>query len=216
MICERGVSNIKCHESVDQIENLTNKFWTKDIFKMSEIIDIGLLSEECRQNYANIGIKNISQDVLDFVLNNIYWINICLYVNQDFREAVYDSIVIEQALGEVDESDYVDLRDDMRIASVINARSQLNYDVNIDKPLPQNDVQRFNKNVADSLNDIKSFKLDNIYTELQRSLTGGVYDQVVLIDNNLVYALNAFDKNDILYKYVTLVVKNVRDILGKQ
>lgn len=216
MICERGVSNIKCHESVDQIESLTSKFWAKNIFKMSEIIDIGLLSEECRQNYANIGIKNISQEVLDFVLENIYWINICLYVNKDFREAVYDSIVIEQALGEVDTNDYIDLRDDMRISSVTNSRSQVNYDVNIDKPLPQSDIQRFNKNVENSLNDVKSFKLDNIYAELQRSLTGDVYDQIVLIDNNLVYALNAFDKNDILYKYVSLVVKNVRDILEKQ
>lgn len=216
MIGERGVNNIKCQQSVDQISGLTDKFWTKNLFQMSDIIDIGLLSEECRQNYANIGIKNISQDVLDFVLNNIYWINICLYVNQDFREAVYDSIVIEQALGEVDESDYVDLRDDMRIASVINGRSQSNYDVNIDKPLPQNDVQRFNRNIEESITDLKSFKLDNIYDELQRSLTGDVYNQVVLINNNLVYALNAFDKNDILYKYVTLVVKNVRDILGKQ
>lgn len=215
MIGERGVKNVKCAQSVEQIQGLTDKFWTKNLFQMSDIVDIALMSEEGRQNYSNIGSDSISQDVMDFVLNNIHWINICLYVNSDFREAVYDSIVIEQAIGEVDESDYTDLREDMRIPSLFQKRSQSKYSVNIDKPLPANDFQRFLKNINDSSVDLKNFRLDNIYAELQQNLTGDTYNQVVLINNNLVYAMNAFDKNDILFKYVQLVVENVRNILNK-
>lgn len=215
MIGERGVRKVKCNQSIEQIQALTDKFWSKNLFNMADVIDIGLLSEELRQEYASIGSESISQDVIDFVFSNIHWINICLYVNADFREAVYDSITIEQAISEVDEDDYIALREDMRIASLFQSRSQSKYSVNIDMPLPGNDVQRFVQNISSSAGEMQKFKLEQIYRDLQSSLTGDVLNQVVSINSNMVYALNAFDKNDILFKYVQLVVTNVRNILSK-
>lgn len=215
MLGERGVRKVKCNQSIEQIQNLVNKFWSKNLFDMDNVIDIGLLSEELRQGYASIGIESISQDVIDFVFSNIHWINICLYVNDDFRDAVYDSVVIEQAISEVDESDYIELRDDMRIASLFQSRSQSKYSVNIDIPLPGNDIQRFLNSIGSSEGEMQKFRLEQIYKDLQASLSGNALNQVVSINSNMVYALNAFDKNDILFKYVQLVVTNVRNILSK-
>ena len=215
MIGERGVRKVKCNQSIEQIQALTDKFWSKNLFNMADVIDIGLLSEELRQEYASIGSESISQDVIDFVFSNIHWINICLYVNADFREAVYDSITIEQAISEVDEDDYIALREDMRIASLFQSRSQSKYSVNIDMPLPGGDVQRFVQSIGSSAGEMQKFKLEQIYRDLQSSLSGDVLNQVVSINSNMVYALNAFDKNDILFKYVQLVVTNVRNILSK-
>mgnify|MGYP006990157164 CR=1 FL=1 len=60
-----------------------------------------------------IGMGEIDKDMFIYALTNLPWINICLFVNDDFRECFCDAVMIEKALLQVSRREYLEFRDEM-------------------------------------------------------------------------------------------------------
>ena len=204
------LDNIKSQQTVEAIYDL---LYAKRLYSCDTIEDIILFTQK-RQDYSNIGSDKIHSVVLKYILDNIFWINVCLYVNDDFRSCFDDAIAIEKALLQVNDQEYIDFRDDMTLDSESGAEMSPEIPINL---------SAFNEALARMLvNSIRSSKvnfdksnMDDVYVELMDTIEGEECESVKYIINNMVYVINALNRNNVFHKYVNLVVDSVKAQLIK-
>lgn len=209
-----GLSDLKDQNTIDTIEKCLRRLYSGRMYTVDQIEDVFLLTPERSERCTNIGTDEIYKDVLEFVTENIYWINVCLYVNEDFRNCFDDAIAIEKALTQVNDVEYTDFREDM----------MLDADSGVYRQSFAVDLTSYNENVANTIINrisraeqaFRNSDMMSVYLELSASALqeSELLASLQYIIYNLVYVVNAINRNGIFHKYVTLVVDSVKEKLA--
>lgn len=196
----------------DAIEKTLMKVYKKPIYNIGQIEDIVLFTSE-RTNYSNIGTDCIRLSKMMYMLENIYWINVCLFVNKDFRSCFDDAIAIEKALLQVNDIEYNDFREDMILADEEDAMGDKSVPIDL-------------SNYSDKMEMAIMSRLDNAAQVFYRAGMTDVYDdlidtfdrqleaEIMYTIHNMVYVINAMNRNGVFNKYVRLVVDSVKKQLS--
>lgn len=209
----QGISVIENAENVSTIEKVYASIYDAKLYDLELMEDMILLTPKRDDVCTNIGTDKIQVSTFQYVVQNILWINVCLFVNEDFRSCFDDAIAIEKALTQVNDIDYQDFRDDMALASNSNAVRQ-NYTI---------DFTKYNKQLCDTIiiqmaKNMKSFDtygMIPVYKELMDEFKIQEIRSIQYILHNMVYVVNAMNWNDVFNKYVRIVVDKVRDQLSE-
>ena len=197
----------------DSIVELLKILYPRGVCDPTLLEDMELASEEGRAGFPDIGTKTVRLSTFRYLIENMFWINVCLFVNQDFRDCFADAVLIEKALLQVNDMEYEDFRADMTLASRDPAEDAKLLGVAIDRP-----SARFGELMASTLRKSKDrFNADGMtgaYEELAESFTAEERDAVKAAAEALVYVVNAMNRNGVFDKYVRLVVDSVKKQLG--
>lgn len=184
-----------------------------NIYKPEQVEDIILWTER-RNEYPNIGTESVQMSTMKYIADNIYWINICLFVNADFRACFDDAITIEKALLQVNDMEYQDFRDDMTLDEE-KIPGDKTFSVNLTH---YNDKI---ENVVTNLTDVAKtmfYKagMTEVYNDLAKSLDSDrkLFGDISYILHNMMYVINSFNRNGVFRKYVRLVVDSVKQQLS--
>lgn len=171
-----------------------------------------VLATSDRSMYPNIGTDKISLRCLKYVLDNAWWISVCMFVNDDFRSCFDDAIMIEKALLQVNDKEYEDFRDDMTLPSD-TAEPDKFVSVRLDSY-----SEAMERSLLSMLGvSRKAFTkagMDEAYAELLDTMDRKARTETASIVHNLLYVLNAMNYNGVFKKYVTLVVDSVKKQLS--
>lgn len=171
-----------------------------------------ILATSDRSMYPNIGTDKISLRCLKYVLDNAWWISVCMFVNDDFRSCFDDAIMIEKALLQVNDKEYEDFRDDMTLPSD-TAEPDKFVSVRLDSY-----SEAMERSLLSMLGvSRKAFTkagMNEAYAELLDTMDRKARTETASIVHNLLYVLNAMNYNGVFKKYVTLVVDSVKKQLS--
>lgn len=187
------------------------------VYDIDRLEDMELTLPE-QQKIYNIGTSSITARTMNYLLQNVYWINVCLLVNADFRSCFDDAIMIEKALMQVDDIQYRDFRDDMTL------------------PVSDDDLSNtksFGVNFGSYRGSVEGLVLSQFQKAWDRFIDSGMTDayQALLdevprnrdmgpaflnIIHAIVYVVNAMNRNGVFDKYVRLVVESVKKQLGEE
>lgn len=172
--------------------------------------DIALYTER-RSEFPNIGTNNMQLSCMKYMMNNIYWINICMYVNEDFRACFNDAITIEKALLQVNDEEYQDFRDDMTLEDPSPEDKKIDINLSNYSNVMEMSI-RNNIDVA----KMAFYKagMTEVYDDLARNFDRKTASEISYIAHNMLYVINAFNRNGVFRKYVTLVVDSVKKQLS--
>lgn len=176
-----------------------------DIENMEDLV---LWTDE-RRTYPPIGTECTTARVMNYLSVNADWINVCLFVNADFRACFSDAIMIEKALLQVSDIDYKDFREDMVLASDKERATDTRLDIHL---------ENYSSKMADILTNLMSngrsafFKagMSEAYDELLSTLNRAEATEVAYVMYNMMYVVNAMTYNGVFNKYVRLVVDSVK------
>lgn len=208
----QGLDVIKSERTKDSIAKLLNLLYADNMYDTEYIEDLVLFTEE-RENYSTIGTENIKTSVFKYILTNIYWINVCLFVNEDFRSCFDDAIAIEKALLRVNDQEYEDFRDEMTLNDDDNGRTDTYIEINIDKY--NNVVDEAVKNsIMSASRDFEKAGMVDVYLELMKNFDSKTLSEISYVIHNLLYIINALNRNGVFNKYVRLVIESVKKQLA--
>lgn len=184
-----------------------SRMYPDGMFRLDDFEDL-ILATPQRTQYADIGMGTLDGDTFIYALQNLPWINICLFVNGDFRSCFCDAVMIEKALLQVSRREYLEFREDMTMDG--------------DDGLPGKKVgvnfaayDQKTDNVVGTLIS-SGFKVlsesgtADAYDLLLKELDGEAMDKTKYAVYNLVYLVNALEHNGVFRKYVNIVVENVK------
>ena len=174
-----------------------------------------VLSTPERKKWADIGTDWIPRSVLEYVVANYQWINVCLFVNADFRDCFRDAVLIEKALLQVSRQEYLDFRDEMTLASEANKlaaeeRVGINlaaYDISVDNGL--------NGMIQMGMQGFYRAGMTEAYAALLGTLEDDAMDGTKFAAYNILYVANAMSRNGVFRKYVNIVIDNVKKQLSE-
>lgn len=177
------------------------------MFPLEKFEDMSLATP-ARSKYADIGMGEIDKDMFIYALTNLPWINICLFVNDDFRECFCDAVMIEKALLQVSRREYLEFRDEMTMdgdsdlpaASI--AVNFASFSQEIDSAIGTLIAQGYTLLVGSGTHEA--------YDLLLKELSGDALEKTGYVVYHLVYLINALRHNGVFRKYVTIVVENVK------
>lgn len=180
-----------------------------DIQKMEDLV----LATEDRTMYPDIGTDHTNVRVMNYMATNADWINVCLFVNEDFRACFNDAIMIEKALLQVSDVDYKDFREDMVLASDKARETDKSIPIRFDKYNRQMEdiVMNYMNNGHSSF---FSAGMTEAYSELMSEMSRQEREEVSYIAYNMIYVLNAMTWNGVFNKYVNLVIDSVKKQLS--
>lgn len=207
-----GLKDIQNEQNMQVIEQVFKKLYYQNMYDLDLMEDMIMLTPARKDICTDIGTGTIRASTFNYLVKNILWINVCLYVNEDFRSCFDDAIAIEKALTQVNDLEYKDFREDMILS-------------NSEDGTPKSfvvDFTKYNPSVSDTvisfmIQDLQVFKecdMLSVYTELMETFDEMTLQSLRYIIHNMVYIVNAMDKNGVFHKYVTLVVDSVRKQLS--
>lgn len=188
--------------------DICRRFFPDGRIDIENMEDLILWTDE-RKTYPPIGTECTTGRVMNYLAVNADWINICLFVNADFRACFSDAIMIEKALLQVSDIDYKDFREDMVLASDKERATDTRVDIHL---------ERYSNKIADVLtnfmtNGRSSFfnaGMSDAYDELLETLDRNERSEVAYVMHNMMYVVNAMTYNGVFNKYVRLVVDSVK------
>lgn len=188
-------------------------FYDMEKLDMDRFEDL-ILATPARKAYADIGTDCIRQDTLQYLVANMAWINVCLFVNEDFRSCFRDAILIEKALLQVSKSEYDDFRDEMSLASEATdlGRNQT-IGVNLAAYDPKIDMS-IGGTLMTGMERFFAMGMSEAYNTLVNGLSGAELEETNYVAYNLVYFVNALNRNGVFNKYVRIVIENVKKQLA--
>lgn len=207
----QGLDVLKSPKTAEAIRTLLDGVYD-NTGDPNEIEDI-LLFTDGRSNYSDIGTDSIKKSTMEYILKNIFWINVCLFVNEDFRNCFEDAIVIEKALLQVNDVEYTEFRDDMTLNDDENGVADPNILVNIDR-YDQNIYGVIIQSIQKAAKSFDICGMTDVYEELNTGFDEQTKINVQHIIHNLVYVINAMNRNGVFRKYTKLVVDSVKDQLS--
>lgn len=196
----------------DTIEKLLRAVYTKPIYDLSQVEDIVLFTEG-RKDFPNIGTEVIKLNTMTYILENIYWINVCLFVNEDFRSCFDDAIMIEKALLQVNDLEYQDFRDDMTLEDPTQKGPDKNVVINLSSHSDKMEMALLAR-IEDSKQKFFNAGMTEVYEDLLNTFERRTQLEVTYTIHNLVYVINALNRNGVFNKYVRLVVESVKNQLS--
>lgn len=196
----------------DTIEKLLRTIYSKSIYDLNQIEDIVLFTEG-RKEYPNIGTDVIKLHTMTYILENIYWINVCLFVNEDFRSCFDDAIMIEKALLQVNDQEYQDFRDDMTLDDPNQKGPVRNVVINLSNHTDKMEMALFAR-IEDAKQKFFNAGMTDVYEDLLNTFEKRTELEVSYTIHNLVYVINAMNRNGVFHKYVRLVVDSVKEQLS--
>lgn len=195
------------------LEKALRTMYPPELGSPEELEDLILLTPE-RENWADIGMGKKYLGTVKYMVVNAFWINVCLFVNADFRECFHDAILIEKALLQVTDSEYADFRDDMVLA---DAEDRDMYDrqmaIDFSRYSSQMD-STFNGILAKAKQQFFEDGMSDAYDELANGFDRETKESVAYVVANMAYVANAMDLNGVFNKYVHLVVDSVIEQLA--
>jgi len=197
--------------SKDAIVKLMAIVYKSDkIYDIDDIEDIILFTDD-RVEYSYIGTDKIYVSTLRYITDYIYWINVCLFVNEDFRSCFEDAIMIERTLLQVNDVEYEDFRDDMTLEDAVPGDKEIDialnrYDDKMEGVL-QHTIDKGRQKFFDA-------GMTEVYDDLLESFSKDTLTQMQYIIHNMIYVINAMNRNGVFKKYVNLVVASVIQQLG--
>lgn len=196
--------------SKDAVKTVMRTMYDK-LYDPSQTEDI-LLFTERRSEFPNIGTDCVEMSTMKYMSDNAYWINVCMYVNADFRACFNDAITIEKALLQVNDIEYQDFRDDMTLE-----RDKDPDDKTISVNLGSYDsgMEMAVRNRLDlSKSQFYKAGMTEVYNDLASGFDRQTAAEVSYIAHNMLYVINAFNRNGVFRKYVMLVVDSVKKQLS--
>ena len=208
----QGLDVIKSERTKDSIAKLLNLVYADNMYDLEYIEDLVLFTEE-RENYSTIGTENIKTSVFKYILSNIYWINVCLFVNEDFRSCFDDAIAIEKALLRVNDQEYEDFRDEMTLNTDDDSATDTYINININE---YNNVvdDVIKNNIMMSSKEFEKSGMIDVYLELMKSFDSKTLGEISYVIHNLLYVINAINRNGVFNKYIRLVIESVKKQLA--
>lgn len=204
----QGLDVIKSERTKESIAKLLNLLYANNMYDLDYIEDLVLFTEE-RENYSTIGTENIRTSVFKYILTNIYWINVCLFVNEDFRSCFDDAIAIEKALLRVNDQEYEDFRDEMTLDTDDGGKTDTYIEIDIDRY--NNVVDEAIKNsIMSASRDFEKAGMTDVYLELMKNFDSKTLSEISYVIHNLLYIINALNRNGVFNKYVRLVIESVK------
>lgn len=197
----------------EQVNKIMLQVYGAGLYDPNQIEDIILMTDK-RDTFPPLGTDRINMSSLIYILSNIYWINICLYVNDDFRSCFDDAIAIEKALLRVNDQEYADFRDDMTLDDdAFGGPSDKSVSINL-----ANYKDDYALSCGAKLDkakiDFYSAGMTDVYNDLANSFDADGRAGVMHVISNMVYVVNSFNRNGVFRKYVTLVVDSVKKQLS--
>lgn len=199
--------------TVGAIEKILATAYPPDLCDIDRLEDM-VLATPGRRDFSAIGTDIIKGSTMKYIVGNLFWISVCLFVNEDFRDCFHDAILIEKALLQVTETEYQDFREDMILADD-DGRQMGDVVVAVDLSRYKGATEMTLQNGVDSAK--KAFYnagMMDAYDELSSGFNEPTKEAVSYVIHNLLYMVNAVDKNGVFNKYVHLVVDSVRDQLS--
>ena len=214
----QGLDVIRNANTRNIIEDILKALYTSpmnNLYNLNQLEDLVLFTSR-REEFANIGTDAIQISKMQYILDNVMWMGICLFVNEDFRKCFDDAIAIEKALLQVTDLEYKDFRDDMTLESddEVNGKS-LKIDIEQYNPDMAALISKYLKR---AIKNLKMADFDGVYKDLINTIsvdTSDSFDPNVLesiryVIHNYVYVINAMNRNGFFNKYVRLVIDNVK------
>lgn len=199
--------------TAEAIEKLLGIAYPPGLYDPGLLEDLILATPE-RENYSSIGTDGIKQSRMLYLFDNLFWVSVCLFVNKDFRDCFHDAILIEKALLQVNEEEYADFRDDMVLAGDEDADMGDRFvRINLARYSSSADMA-FRSRLEGSKQKFWSAGMMDAYEELSDGFDAETKASVSYVIHNMLYMVNALDKNGVFNKYVHLVVDSVRDQLS--
>ena len=191
-------------------EKMLARLYKPNMYDLNSFEDVILFTER-RTEYSNIGTDAIDFNTMLYMIENIYWINVCLFVNNDFRACFEDAITIEKALLMVNDQDYEDFREEMT----------LDEDKGPDKTVSIN-LSTYNDKMEMAIvnrmdkcrQEFYQAGMTDVYDDLIATFENKTAIEITYIIHNMIYVINAFNRNGVFKKYVTLVVDSVKQQLA--
>lgn len=207
-----GMSGVEPRTAM-ALERYCKILYGDKLYDMDAFEDMVLATAE-RENYSNIGTDTLKLSTLKYVTSNAFWINVCLFVNSDFRDCFHDAILIEKALMQVSDVEYQDFRDDMTLESdgLADTGDRL-MPVRLDSCSPSTE-RVFENMLKNNENAFYNAGMSEAYGELLDTMDRQTAQDTSYVIHNAVYMTNAMDKNGVFNKYVHLVVDSVKKQLS--
>ena len=150
---------------------------------------------------------------MTYILENIYWINVCLFVNEDFRSCFDDAIMIEKTLLQVNDQEYQDFKDDMTLDDPNQKGPDKNVVINLSNHSDKMEMALFAR-IEDAKQKFFNAGMTEVYEDLLNTFEKRTELEVSYTVHNLVYVINAMNRNGVFHKYVRLVVDSVKEQLS--
>lgn len=194
------------------MSDICRRFFPDGKIRIDDMEDLVLWTKE-RDTYPPIGTESTTSRVMNYIGCNADWINVCLFVNEDFRACFNDAIMIEKALLQVSDIDYKDFREDMVLASDKEQATDTKVDVSLDTY-----SRKMESILTNFMNNgrVSFFNagMTEAYDELLGSMSDSERSEVAYIMYNIMYVVNAMTYNGVFNKYVRLVVDSVKKQLS--
>lgn len=208
----QGLDVIKSERAKDTIRKMLDLMYSPNLYDTDEIEDLVLFTEE-RTNYSTIGTESIKMSTMRYMLTNMYWISVCLFVNADFRGCFDDAIAIEKALLQVNDQEYEDFRDEMTLDSSDDSGTDAEIVINIDNYNDQMEVMLCN-GLSKASQEFINAGMKDVYLELMDTFDKKTLAEIRYTIHNMIYVINAMNRNGVFKKYVRLVVESVKKQLS--
>lgn len=205
--------NSLSRESVKKILGLMYETGMYDTALMEDTV----LFTEGRVDFPNIGTDAIRLSTMMYLMENSYWINVCLFVNEDFRACFDDAIMIEKALLQVNDLEYQDFRDDMTLDDKDAPANDRNVPINLSRYNDKMEMAIISKISSDKQSARQLFfqaGMMDVYEDLMHDFDRKTEESVSYTIHNFVYVINAMNRNGVFCKYVKLVVDSVKKQLS--
>lgn len=203
----QGLESVVHSSTKIAISKIFDMAYKSNMYKLENMEDVVLFTAK-RVDYPNIGTDVINIDDMTYLADNIFWINVCLFVNDDFRACFDDAITIEKALLQVNDQDYEDFRDEM-ILDNINSDATKSVPINLASYNTRVE-QAVIKRITDANQNFFNSGMTDVYDDLTRTFDATTGAAITHIIHNMIYVINAFSRNGVFKKYVTLVVDSVK------
>lgn len=188
------------------------RFFPDGKMDLEQMEDLVLWTDE-RKTFPPIGTECTTARVMNYLFCNADWINVCLFVNEDFRACFNDAIMIEKALLQVSDIDYKDFREDMVLASDKERETDTRVDIRLDAYSDK--MERVLTNFMNNgRSEFFNAGMTEAYDELLDSMSKAEREEVAYIMYNIMYVANAMTYNGVFNKYVRLVVDSVKKQLS--
>ena len=174
-----------------------------------------ILATPARRNYCDIGTGDIRSSTMQYLTENAQWIGVCLFANSDFRACFKDAILIEKALLQVSRKEYADFREEMTLMSEKNpAGGDAVIGVNLSEYSSKAD-DTVRGMLSAGQGRFSAANMGEVYEELLQELSPEDRADTAYALYNLVYLVNAMNRNGVFRKYVRLVLDNVKRQLAE-
>ena len=192
------------------IEKILERLYKPKMYDLNSFEDVILFTNR-RTEFSNIGADCIKFSHMLYLIENIYWINVCLFVNSDFRACFEDAITIEKALLMVNDQDYEDFRDEMTLDEPDANDQTVNIDLaSYNDKMEMAIIHRMDK----CRQDFYQAGMTDVYDDLIATFEEKTALEITYIIHNIIYVINAFNRNGVFKRYVMLVVDSVKKQLS--